>query len=162
MFGEIEIMATIKKTHKSSLVRALIRHRFVRFGVVGLSGTVVNMAVLYAGQTFLFADVFPFENRLRISLCLAILLATMNNYLWNRWWTWGDRKKKTISGFFTQMVQYYMACGVAIFLQYVITMLLSKVAYYLLANGLAIVLSAIFVYIINNAWTFRRLKMEGQ
>jgi putative flippase GtrA len=154
-----EIMATIKGTHKRSPVRALIRHRFVRFGVVGLSGTVVNMAVLYVSQTVFFADVFPFKNRLRISLCLAIFLATMNNYLWNRWWTWGDRKKKSISGFFTQMVQYYLACGIAIFLQFVITMLLSRVAHYLVANAAAIVLSAIFVYILNNVWTFRKLKI---
>jgi len=143
-------------------MKAFIKHRFIRFGIVGLSGTVVNMVVLYLGQSVLFREISPSEKRLYFSLGLAIFLATMNNYLWNRWWTWRDRKRASVTGFFTQMIQYYVACSVAIFLQYVITMLLSRVAYYLVANGLAIVLSAIFVYILNNAWTFRRLKMGSQ
>ena len=126
-----------------------------------MSGTLVNMAVLYLGQNFLFAKVHPFETRLHFSLALAIFLATMNNYLWNRWWTWGDRKKKAISGFFTQMFQYYLAlrrcnsysicCHDGSF----------RVVYYLVANAAAIVLSAIFVYILNNVWTFRQSKMKG-
>ena len=157
----IDKITTIGKPHKRSHLRAFISHRFIRFGMVGLSGTAVNMAVLYISQTVLFRDISPFETRLHISLSLAIFLATMNNYLWNRWWTWGDRKKKTISGFFIQMVQYYMACSIAIFLQYVITMLLSRVVYYLIANVAAIVVSAIFVYIVNHTWTFRQSKMKG-
>ena len=155
-------MTTFGRSHKRSLLRALIRHRFIRFGAVGLSGTVVNMAVLYVSQTILFAGVSPFEKRLYISLGIAIFLATLNNYLWNRWWTWGDRKKKTISGFFTQMAQYYLACGVAIIIQFVITMFLSRVVFYLVANVAAIVLSAIFVYILNNVWTFQPSKMKNQ
>jgi putative flippase GtrA len=154
-------MTPVARSHKRPLIKALIRHRFIKFGMVGLSGTVVNMAVLYFSQSVLFANIFPAEKRLYFSLGLAIFLATMNNYLWNRWWTWGDRKKITVVGFFTQMVQYYLACGVAIFLQYVITMLLSRVIYYLVANGMAIVLSAIFVYILNHAWTFRQPEIRS-
>lgn len=154
-------MTTIDSSHRRSFLTALIRHRFIRFGTVGLSGTLVNMAVLYVGQNFLFTKVYPFETRLHFSLGLAIFLATMNNYLWNRWWTWGDRKKKAISGFFTQMFQYYLACAVAIFIQFVITTILSRIVYYLVANAAAIVLSAIFVYILNNVWTFRRSEMKG-
>ena len=154
-------MAKIDSSRKRFSFSTLLRHRFIRFGTVGLSGTVVNMAVLYVSQTVLFADIYPAEKRLYFSLGLAIFLATMNNYLWNRWWTWGDRKKRTIVGFLTQMVQYYLACGIAIFIQYVITMLLSRVLYYLVANGIAIVLSAIFVYILNHAWTFRHNKIKG-
>lgn len=154
-------MTTIDNSHNRLTVSALIDHRFFRFGMVGLSGTVVNMVVLYLGQSVLFANIYPVEKRLYLSLGLAIFLATMNNYLWNRWWTWGDRKKRTVSGFFTQMIQYYLACGVAIFIQYVVTMLLSRLIYYLAANGMAIVLSAIFVYILNHVWTFRQPKMKG-
>ncbi len=148
-------------SHNRSFWRALIRHRFVKFGTVGLSGTVVNVAVLYVSQNMLFARVGSFEMRLYLSLGLAIFLATLNNYLWNRWWTWGDRRKETVSGFFTQMLQYYLACGVAISIQFLITMLLAKVVHYLLANVTAIVLSAIFVYVLNNIWTFRKPGEKG-
>jgi len=153
-------MRITDKIRELPLLGILIKHRFIRFGTVGLSGTVVNVAVLYVNQSFILADVYPVEKRLQLSLGIAIFIATLNNFLWNRWWTWSDRKRMTKSGFFTQMGQYYLACGVAIFLQYLITMLLSQFVHYIIANIISIVLSAIFVYILNDVWTFRRLKID--
>ena len=154
-------MIIIDRIRELPLLRILIKHRFIRFGTVGLSGTVVNVAVLYVNQSFILTNVYPVEKRLQISLGIAIFIATLNNYLWNRWWTWGDRKRTTESGFFTQMGQYYLACGVAIFLQYLITMLLSQFVHYIIANIISIVLAAIFVYVLNDVWTFRKLKIEN-
>ncbi len=136
------------------LIGPLFQIRFIKFGVVGFSGTLVNMGVLYVCQSILFKDVFSPNKRLHVSLSIAIFLATLNNYLWNRWWTWRDRKRPDKAGFFIQMVQYYLACGVAIFIQYLLTTILAKLFHYLIANLIAIVLSAIFVYIINDIWTF--------
>ncbi|HDZ90471.1 MAG TPA: GtrA family protein [Deltaproteobacteria bacterium] len=135
-------------------LKGIIRHRFVRFGTVGLSGTVVNLVVLYVNQNYVLTGIFPAERRLQFSLSIAIFIATLNNYLWNRWWTWGDRKRAAGSGFFIQMAQYYLACGIAIFLQYLITILLARLVHYLLANVISIVLAAVFVYILNDFWTF--------
>ena len=148
------------KIQRLPLIGRLIKYRFIRFGTVGLSGTIINVVVLHFNQSILFKTVYPVEKRLHISLSIAIFLATFNNYLWNRWWTWGDRKKTTKRSFFTQMGRYYLACGVAIFLQYLFTMLLSQFVHYLIANIISIVLSAIFVYVLNDVWTFRRLKIK--
>lgn len=137
-------------------VGKVLSYRFIRFGMVGLSGTVVNLGMLYLGQNFMFIAVKSDEMRLNISLALAIFLATLNNYMWNRWWTWSDRRKEDIRGFFTQMVQYYLACGVAILVQFVVTLLLAKAVNYLLANIVAIIFSAVFVFILNHVWTFRK------
>ena len=153
-------MIIIDRIRELPLIGILIKHRFIKFGTVGLSGTVVNVAVLYVNQSVILTNVYPVEKHLQLSLGIAIFIATLNNYLWNRWWTWGDRKKMTKSGFFTQMGQYYLACGVAIFLQYLITMLLSQFVHYIIANIISIVLAAVFVYVLNNVWTFRRLKIE--
>lgn len=131
-----------------------IQHRFIKFAVVGASGTVVNLVMLYINQEILFKNIYPMERRLMLSLSGAIFLATMNNYLWNRWWTWKDRKGEGRFGFFTQMGQYYLACVLAIFLQYIFTILLSKIIHYLIANIIAITLAAIVVYVINDIWTF--------
>jgi hypothetical protein len=46
---------------------ALLRHRFVKFGVVGASGTVVNVAVLYLAQEILFQ--WPSSRRRCASTC---------------------------------------------------------------------------------------------
>ena len=132
----------------------MIRHRFFKFATVGFSGTIINLVALYINQVVLLRDIQPAELRLKLSLGGAIFLATVNNYLWNRLWTWSDRKSKNVHGFFVQMGQYFLACGLAIGLQYIFTILLAGITHYLIANIIAIVLAAVFVYIINDIWTF--------
>jgi len=150
---------TIHRGLQIFLEGRFIRHRFIKFGVVGASGTVVNLFMLYVNQEYLFKNIYPMERRLMLSLSGAIFLATMNNYLWNRWWTWKDRKEAGRLGFFTQMGQYYLACILAIVLQYLFTILLSRIIYYLVANIIAIILAAILVYVINDMWTFAEKKV---
>jgi hypothetical protein len=84
----------VDKILQLPIIRILIRYRFSKFGVVGFSGTVVNFIVLYINQEIIFKDIYPRETRLNLSLEVAIFLATINNYLWNRNWTWSDRKGK--------------------------------------------------------------------
>lgn len=151
-------MNFISRIQQLPLIGPLFRIRFIKFGVVGFSGTLINIGVLYVNQSILFRAVSPPDKRLHLSLSIAIFLATLNNYLWNRWWTWGDRKRGDKGGFFIQMGQYYLACGVAIFIQYLLTTILADFIHYLLANMTAIILSAIFVYIINDLWTFSPVK----
>ena len=139
---------------KLPIIGPIIRHRFSKFGAVGLSGTLVNLSVLFVGQEIIFKDIHPIETRLNFSLALAIFLATINNYLWNRNWTWGDRKGKTRYGFFLQMGQYFVACGLAIGIQFGFTILLAKFVHYMIANIISIILAAIFNYLLNDTWTF--------
>jgi putative flippase GtrA len=142
------------------VIGLLFQVRFIKFGVVGFSGTLVNMGVLYVCQSILFKHVLSPQKRLHISLSIAIFLATLNNYLWNRWWTWRDRKRSELAGFFVQMVQYYLSCGVAIIIQYLVTTVLAEFIHYLIANMVAIVISAVFVYLINDIWTFNPLNQK--
>jgi dolichol-phosphate mannosyltransferase len=132
----------------------LLKHRFVKFGAVGSSGVVVNFAVLYLAQEHLFRWIEGDQRRLSISLAAAIAVATFNNFLWNRLWTWGDRKDPEGKGFFVQMGQYYVACWVAILLQFILTKLLALSIHYLAANLAAIALSAVVNFIVNHRWTF--------
>ena len=39
----------------------MVRWRFIKFGLVGASGTVVNVAVLYLAQEFLFSHIADFH-----------------------------------------------------------------------------------------------------
>ena len=65
--------------------------RYIKFGLVGASGTLVNIGILYLAQEFLFAAINAPRSRLYASLALAIAIATLNNFTWNRLWTWSDR-----------------------------------------------------------------------
>jgi putative flippase GtrA len=136
----------------------LFRYRFVKFSVVGLSGMIINLVALYINREVLFKNIDPEWIRLNLSLGLAIFFATINNYLWNRKWTWLDRKGKTKYGFFPQMGQYFIACGLAIGLQFVFTLLLAQFMHYLIANIISIVLAAVLNYLLNDIWTFATRK----
>jgi dolichol-phosphate mannosyltransferase len=59
--------------------------RFIRFGIVGLSGVFVDMAFLY-----LLSDPSTLGWGLTRSKIIASELAIINNFLWNDRWTFGD------------------------------------------------------------------------
>jgi putative flippase GtrA len=141
------------------LVRRVTGWRFFKFGLVGASGIPVNLLVLYLGQNWLFAHITPDLLRLNVSLALAIFVATVNNFVWNRKWTWRDRKKHVRTHRVVQFWQYALACWVGIVLQFVFTNLLAAHFHYLVANAVAIVIASVFNYLANDLWTFGRLRL---
>ena len=151
-------MNALRRLLVRPLLDRLVTHRFVKFGTVGFSGTIVNLLVLYCSQEFILRSVYPEERRLSLSLAGAIFLATINNFLWNKLWTWGDRRGKTRHGFFIQMGQYFLASWLSIVLQFTLTKLFAQFINYLIANMFAILLAAVVTYILNDIWTFATKK----
>lgn len=133
----------------------LARIRILKFGAVGLSGTLVNLAVLYVGREHLFARVTDDRTRLNLSLALAIFCATANNFCWNRNWTWADRQGGLDRIILLQFGRYALACWLGILLQTVFTNLLVAHLHYLAANVLAIGSAGVFNFVVNDWWTFR-------
>jgi putative flippase GtrA len=94
----------------------------------------------------------------------------VNNFTWNRLWTWSDRVKtleddevatdmyKDVSlrllgvGF----GQYVTASAFGSGLQYVLTLLLSGSMDYRLANVTAIIAASVSNFLANDRWTFKR------
>ena len=152
-----------------SLLQWLQGFRYIRFGLVGASGTVVNMAILFLAQEYLFRAIEPARDRLYASLALAIAVATVNNFSWNRIWTWADRvalqrqsdalrqttlqPRQRVLG---QFARYALASWFGIGLQYTLTLWLSHTLHYLVANVIAIVIASVSNYLANDLWTFRR------
>jgi len=141
-------------------LRWVLRHRFLKFGTVGASGTAVNLGVLYLGQEFLFRSIEPAGTRLNASLALAILCATVNNFVWNRAWTWADRRQRNPhKPLLVQFGQYALACWFAIALQIAFTKIFAGMGlHYLVANLAAIVLASVFNFVLNDLWAFGRMK----
>jgi len=144
-----------------SLIRRIFSRRFLKFGTVGASGTVVNIGVLYGAQEFMFNTVQSTEIRLNLSLALAIFLATLNNFLWNRYWTWADRKQYHHLSLPAQFGQYSLACSLSIILQIVFTNLLAPHFYYQIANLIAIVVTSVLNFLLNDIWTFGSTKLTS-
>jgi putative flippase GtrA len=136
----------------------LVKQRFAKFGAVGFAGTLVNLAVVYVGQEFLYRGIVSAPLRLNLSLATAIFFATLHNFIWNRAWTWGDRKTDIRKPIAVQFMQYCTACWLAIALQIFFTNVFTQYMHYLPANVLAIGMTAVLNYLINHAWTFRARK----
>jgi len=154
------------RMHAASLLRRLFSIRFLKFGSVGVSGIVVNQGALYVMQEHVFhvANVAGQVDwlQLNISLAVAIFLATLNNFYWNRLWTWRDRVELHHRPWLVQFGQYTVSCGVSIALQFVFTNLLAPHVYYLIANFIAIGVTSVLNFLLNDIWTFGRLKFKAQ
>ncbi len=146
----------------ASLVRRVVSIRFLKFGIVGSSGIVVNYGVLRFMHEYVFhvqrsADVDWL--RLNLSLAVAIFFATLNNFFWNRLWTWADRKHHYPRSWPAQFGQYALACWLSIVLQVLLTNLLAPYFYVYVANLIAIGLTSVLNFVLNDIWTFGRLKL---
>ena len=142
-------------------LQPMARWRFVKFGAVGASGTVINIAVLYACQEFLLLQIADFHLRLNYSIAIAITLATISNFYFNRRLTWRDRQYEASPGVMVLFFKYVAAAGVSIAIQSVMTKSLSLYLHYILANLVAIGLSSVFNFVANDRLTFRRSGGKG-
>jgi len=87
--GESKVTGQVYVDYFRHLLRLRIStlpiNRFLRFGIVGLSGVVVDMGVL-----FLLSDPSTLGWGLTRSKLIAAELAIINNFIWNDAWTFGD------------------------------------------------------------------------
>ncbi|MEY2859896.1 MAG: hypothetical protein RL392_354 [Pseudomonadota bacterium] len=156
---------------RSALQRAVLwalawieRYRYIKFGIVGASGTVVNLVVLHLGHEYVFNAIEASYNKPYLSLALAIAVATVNNFTWNRLWTWSDRVRSleadvqpvSIRLLGMEFGQYVTASAFGSALQYVLTLLLSGSMDYRIANVVAIVAASVSNFLANDRWTFKR------
>jgi dolichol-phosphate mannosyltransferase len=151
-----------------TLLRWLEKFRYIKFGIVGASGTVVNLVVLSLGHEYLFSAIEPAGSKPYASLALAITVATINNFTWNRLWTWSDRVKAEAqvlhidplhpgpAKLTREFGKYAAASGFGSGLQYVLTLLLSGTMDYRIANVIAIVVASVSNFLANDKWTFKR------
>ena len=137
-------------------LQPMARWRFIKFGMVGASGTVINIAVLYMAQEFLLTQIEDFHSRLNYSIALAITLATISNFYWNRRLTWRDRQHQINASPLVLFFKYVMAAAVSIAIQSLLTKWLATHLHYIIANLVAIVLASVFNFVANDRLTFRR------
>lgn len=142
-------------------LQPMARWRFIKFGAVGASGTVINIAVLYACQEFLLLQIADFHSRLNYSIAIAITLATISNFYFNRRLTWRDRQVEASPPVLVLFFKYVAAAGVSIAIQSVMTKSLSLYLHYIIANLVAIGVSSVFNFVANDRLTFRRSGGKG-
>ena len=127
--------------------------QFVKFAVVGATGTIVNLMVLKA--TLLIWAQFAAETPFTVEVFasgLAFAVAVVNNYLLNRWWTF--RSSGSMGGEFAKFLTVSIA-GLG----------LNELAFWLFRGelGIDVMISQLlaiacvlpFNFVVNKLWSFR-------
>ena len=120
--------------------------QLAKFGLVGGSGYVVNLAVYSA-------LVLGFDVHYLVAAICSFLVAVTNNYTWNRLWTFRNQRGHLVyQGFRFLLVSTIALAGNLVFLQALVALGLGKVA----AQAVAIVLVTPWNFAANKLWSFRR------
>jgi len=124
--------------------------RFISFTFVGVSGIVVNSAILYYAKEYLYVPI-------PIASIIAIQIAIFNNFFWNHRFTWTDREMKSFQAIRTGLIRFTLVSWIAGGLNWIILLLLHHYVgiYYMIANLIAILIASILNYFLNDLWTFR-------
>ncbi|HEU0120790.1 MAG TPA: GtrA family protein [Bryobacteraceae bacterium] len=122
--------------------------RWLRFNAVGLAGILVQLAALYAlrhgaGLPVLWAT------------GLAVETAVLHNFYWHERWTW---RTLGTPGLPARLLRFHMANGLVSLVSNLLWMRVLTGAFgmhYLLANGLAIALTALLNFALSERFVFR-------
>ena len=123
--------------------------RFIKFGIVGGSGTLVNLGVQYlltlAGMHYIFAGVIATE------------ISIINNFLLNNFWTWKDNPAKTKRSFVARFLKYNSSMIITGIAQNLLMIFFTEVFNIndLISKFIAIVIITFVNYLIHYFWTFK-------
>ncbi|MCJ8279681.1 MAG: glycosyltransferase [Rivularia sp. ALOHA_DT_140] len=125
--------------------------RFIRFGLVGLSGVFVDMAILY-----LLSDPITLDLPLTRSKIIAGEIAILNNFLWNDAWTFADVATKQ-QGFGQRLKRFFKFNIICLAGLVINVLVLNLVFNFVIQNRYIANLIAIAVATVWNFWVNLKL-----
>ena len=124
--------------------------RFLKFCVVGLSGVLVNMGLLWlltelAGLFYL------------LSAAISIETSIISNFIFNNYFTFRDRRSPGVKSFLNRLVKFNLVSLAGLGINMGVLWLLTEVfgLYYLLSNLCGIVVATLWNYLVNTWWTWK-------
>ncbi len=133
--------------------------RFLRFGVVGLSGVFVDMAILYLLHTTLGLN-------LTRSKILSAEVAIINNFIWNDAWTFSDvvQKQQGWGARLRRFLKFNLVCLSGLVLNVLVLNVIYNIVfgqrYAYLANLIAIALVTLWNFWLNLKLSWRVTKVK--
>ncbi|HEY9842013.1 MAG: GtrA family protein [Candidatus Sericytochromatia bacterium] len=125
---------------------------FLRYAIVGVLGTAVDVLTLYALTEWTKIDPktshwFP------VFVAIAFLAAVVNNYVLNRVWTFKSQDQNVTAQFVRFLV---VSCGGFVLTQGLMWVLVPLLGvWYILAKALTSITVMIWNFGLNKFWTFR-------
>ena len=137
---------TIEDGEKKGGLSLFAKHA-VQFYIVGASGVLVNLGILY-----LLTDIGGFWYV--ASQVIAITASITTNFFFNRYWTFGSHvedKKNSV-----MYIKFLIISFIGMGIQLVVTFVLVEnfEIYYMYSAGIAILCAGSIGYIANRRWTF--------
>lgn len=124
--------------------------RFLKFCLVGGSGVVVNMGLLYllteyGGLYYL------------VSSAISIETSIVTNFLLNDFFTFPDRRRRGLHQFLGRLLKFNLVSLGALTINMTVLWLLTSVAglYYLVSNLFGIAAAMMWNYLVNFWWTWK-------
>jgi dolichol-phosphate mannosyltransferase len=135
--------------HQSAAWREWMR--IFKFGLVGLSGIVINLGILFLLVEFAHLD------KMLASL-IAIELSIINNFIWNDLWTFSTVENRKLSSWWHRLLAFNVVSlgGVAINLGIFYALTSWFAVYYLLAQLVGILLAFSWNFFVNRRITWTR------
>ena len=125
--------------------------RIFKFGIVGLSGIVVNLGIL-----FLLVEFFTLNKDLASPI--AIEFAILNNFIWNDLWTFGSAENQNVSSRWHRLVTFNLVSFGGAAINYAIFLVLTIwfAVYYMAAQLIGILISFVWNFLVNRRVTWKR------
>lgn len=150
--------------------------RFIKFAIVGISGTIVdfgifNLLILFFNQDIIHAESFDY---VLISSMISFIVAVFNNYYWNRQWTYPESKEFSHK---EQFIKFGTVSVLGLLIRtplfaYIKNPIIGLTEGFLLVNSsfssetvgnnfalaLVVIIVLFWNYFINRFWTYRKIK----
>ena len=124
--------------------------RFLKFCLVGLSGVLVNMGLLWLLTEF--AGLFYL-----LSAAISIETSIISNYLLDDYFTFHDRRSPTVKSALSRLLKFNLVSLAGLATNMGVLWLLTEVfgVYYLLSNLCGIAVATLWNYLVNTWWTWK-------
>jgi len=127
--------------------------RFVKFGIVGASGVIVNL-----GITAIARELGNFSEK--TSIAFGILISIFTNFMLNNFFTWRDLRAKSPKQWASKVLMYYVGSGIGAAIQMGISIVgLDYLGvHYLIADIFGILVAMVFNFVFSNFVVWRTKK----
>jgi dolichol-phosphate mannosyltransferase len=124
--------------------------RFLKFCLVGLSGVLVNLGILWILTEF---GGLPYQ----ASAVISIEASIISNFILNDYFTFPQRRIPGIRHFFNRLWKFNVVSLAGAAINYGILMLFTEVAgvYYIVSQLIGIIVATLWNYLVNTSWTWR-------
>ena len=118
--------------------------------MINEGGSMKNCDIGLIGLAVITLSVEILKINPRIAWFISTFFATLNNFLLHNYFTWSERRARRTKELTKKMALYYIFAVISIGLNYLIyTLLLNQELHYFLSLSIAIIICAIFNFILN-------------